>query len=282
MLELTGIAPFFELVSWAYWVLGAFLCWFGYRAISNRRRRIVVVAFIAILFCILPALSWWHTHERKAYAAAARAYYERLCAEKAGIRIYRKVSGVKSLVVLKPLPPSTDSDNFNQYWYGDPYSGPASEIRQRATYSTIVSKLAPISEKEAGEGFDFIEVPLGGEVRGTKPFVRISMSQGSRDISTEGIDRPVSRFGVSWEDVSTELDRKYWVAGSRLRVVDTMDQSIVAERIGFFIEGGLGSRAGGRRPWLTSHGSMTTCPKSNSYTDRRFLLQALDPHGVSQ
>jgi len=280
MLELTGIAPFFELVSWAYWVLAGFFVWFAYRANSDRRRRIAVVAFIAIAFSILPALSWWHTYERKAYAAAARAHYEKLCAERAGIKIYRKVSGVKSLVVLKPLPPSTDADNFNQYWYGDPYSGPASDIRQKATYSTIVSRLAPIDESKSGEGFDFIEVPAGGEIRAKRPFVRIWTDQGSRVLSTMEIDAPTSRYGISWEDMSTEFDRKYWVSASRLAVIDTLDQFVVAERVGYSIEGGLGSRAGGRRPWLTSHGPMTTCPESSSYTDRRFLIRALDPHGA--
>ncbi len=280
MLELTGLAPLFDLVGWAYWGLAALAAWFAYRNVSNRRWRIAAVVGVVIVSSILPALDWLHTRDRKAYAAAARAHYEKLCAEKAGIKIYRKVSGVKSLVVLKPLPPSTDKDNFNQYWYGDPYSRPASEFRQRAIYSSIVSKRAPTSDHEVGEGFDFIEVPTGGEVRGATPYVRIWMKQEARDISIESIEQPISGFGVSWEDISTVSDRSYWVSGSRLKVVDLRDQSVVAERIGFFIEGGLGSRAGGRRPWLTSHGPTTTCPKASSYTDRRFLMRVLNPHGV--
>jgi hypothetical protein len=238
-----------------------------------------VVSVIAVAFSILPALSWWHAHERKAYAAAARAYYEKLCAEKAGIKIYRKVSGVKSVVVVKPLPPATDADNFNQYWYGDPYSRVATGVRQRATYSAIVSRGAPTGDGVVGNGFDFVEVPSGGEVRSEKPYVRIWMSEGAKDISTEGIDAPISRFGIAWEDISSEFDRRYWVAGSRLSIVDRADSTVVAERIGFFIEGGLGSRAGGRRPWLTSHGPFTTCPKVNDSSDRIFLIQVLRPHG---
>jgi hypothetical protein len=52
----------------------------------------------------------------------------------------------------------------------------------------------------------------------------------------EDIARPVSKFGVSWEDISTPGDRRFWVAGSRLRVIDLTDNSVLAERIGFFIE----------------------------------------------
>ena len=279
MLELTGIAPFFELVSWAYWVLGGFIGWFAWRAIAGLRRRIVVVSVIAVAFSILPVLSWWHTHERKAYAAAARAYYEKLCAEKAGIKIYRKVSGVKSVVVVKPLPPSTDADNFNQYWYGDPYSGPASEIRLRATYARMVAKNAPNGDNVHGDALEFAEVPAAIELKAGGPYVRVSHQRGASSVSFEPLLQPTSRFAVEWEDISTPEDRKYWVAGSRFRVLDLVEQAIVAERIGFVIEGGLGSRAGGRRPWLTGHKPTTTCPPADDYTDRKFLLRVLDPTG---
>lgn len=280
MLTLTGLAPLFDLVGWVYWGVGALAVWLAWRKIAHRRWRVAVVAGLAIVFSILPALDWWDTRERKAYARAARAHYEKLCAEKSGIKIYRKVSGVRSLVVLKPLPQSTDADNFNQHWYGDPYSGPASEMRQRATYASLVTRFAPGADREAAEGFDFVEVPVGGEIVGSLPFARVAMSVSSRNLSITGVENTTSRFGVSWEDISSEFDRRYWVAGSRLTVIDTVDQSIVATRIGYFIEGGLGSRAGGRRPWLTSHGSMTTCPESSSFSDRLFLIRALDPRGA--
>ena len=90
------------------------------------------------------------------------------------------------------------------------------------------------------------------------------------------IDSPTSQISVSWEDISTLEDRKYWVAGSRLRVVDLTDNSVVAERIGYFIEAGFGSTAGQRRPWLTSRGPNTTCPQiqNGSVEDRLFILKS--------
>jgi hypothetical protein len=87
------------------------------------------------------------------------------------------------------------------------------------------------------------------------------------------IEKPTSKFGIEWNDISTPEDRKYWVAGSRLRIIDLTDNTIVAERIGYFIEAGFGSRAGGRRPWLTSRGPHTTCPPliGGDYSDNWFL-----------
>jgi hypothetical protein len=64
-----------------------------------------------------------------------------------------------------------------------------------------------------------------------------------------------------------------------LRVVDRTDNSVVAERNGYFIEAGFGSTAGGRRPWLTSRGPSTTCPPliNGDYDDRWFVLKSLIP-----
>jgi hypothetical protein len=90
----------------------------------------------------------------------------------------------------------------------------------------------------------------------------------------ERIEQPVSRFGIAWEDISKPEDRKYWVAGSRLRVIDLGDNSIVAERIGFLIEAGFGSTASGRRPWLNARGvgpNGHSCPAAHDATDQWFI-----------
>jgi hypothetical protein len=120
------------------------------------------------------------------------------------------------------------------------------------------------------KGLDFVEMKneLGGN------YVRIARPISNDKMPVKNIVAiPASRFGVSWEDISTPDDRKFWVAGSRLRVVDLADNSVVAERIGYFIEAGFGSKGGGRRPWLTSRGPNTTCPPlhGGDYSDTWFI-----------
>ena len=126
----------------------------------------------------------------------------------------------------------------------------------------------------ANRGFDFIEMQIGKEPKG---FLRMTPLTDSPFVTQSIISQPESRFGISWDDISTPADRKYWVAGSRLRIVDLKDKSIVAERIGFLIEAGFGSRAGHRRPWIATRGPNTACPSiiNRDHGNRFFVLKVL-------
>ena len=58
------------------------------------------------------------------------------------------------------------------------------------------------------------------------------------------------RYGVTFDDISTHEEREYWIAGSSLKVIDLQTNEVIAERIGYMVDLGQGSRAGGRSPWL--------------------------------
>jgi hypothetical protein len=188
---------------------------------------------------------------------------------------------VKSVVVLKPLPPATEKDLYDQYWYGDPYTNatPWSERGESAASKLLgVRKFLgtlPFSPKGDQVGLDFVEY---SDEAGRNAYI-LTLSKGAARPTKSQIDRVTSRFGVSWEDISTPEDRKYWVAGSRMRVIDLTDQSIVAERIGYLIEPSFGSGGGGRRPWLAARGPRTTCPplENGDFEDRWFILRVLTP-----
>ena len=268
MLEFTGMASVLRGIGILYWLLAfgalALVLW----KVKGRWRKTMSVLAVIALFGFLPANQLIEFQKRQAYAREAWAYFKKLCDEKSGERIYKTYSGVKSVLVLKPLPPASDKDHFDQFWYGDPYSRPAISGRgeHAATLLTMHSRRPNVRQK----GLDFVEMKNtsgDGYTRITRP------ESNDKLAAREQIERPTSRFGISWEDISTPEDRKYWVAGSRLRVTDLTDNSIVAERIGYFIEAGFGSKAGGRRPWLTSRGPNTTCPPllGGDYSDNWFI-----------
>jgi len=74
----------------------------------------------------------------------------------------------------------------------------------------------------------------------------------------EPIDKPSSRYGITWDDISTREDREQWIAGGSLKIVDFQTNEVIAERVGYMIDRGQGSKAGGASPW--GFASDTACP----------------------
>ena len=97
------------------------------------------------------------------------------------------------------------------------------------------------SEPRWPYAFHFVEV-LRKDSAGKELLTKYHIEQ--RDISvipygyeliSKSIDKRRSRYGFTWEDLSSDEDRKYWIAGSLLKVVDLDTNEIVAERIGYMI-----------------------------------------------
>jgi hypothetical protein len=274
MVELTVLGDVLRAISVLYWLLAlgalALVLW----KVKGRKAKSLSALAVVAVFGWLPAKQAYEAQQRYNYSREAWAYFKKLCDERAGEKIYKTYTGVRSVLVVKPLPPASDRDHFDQFWYGDPYSASATSVRARAAASILTLD----SRRPTGiqKGLEFVEMKL--EDHGETRYQRITRPVTNNQMAkVELIEKPVSRFGISWEDISTPHDRKYWVAGSRLKVIDLTDNSTVAERIGYFIEAGFGSRAGGRRPWLTSRGPNTTCPPlvGGDYSDQWFILNAL-------
>lgn len=269
MLELTGIASVLRGISILYWLLAfgavGLALWKG----KTKGHKALWAGVAIAIFGFLPAKGIFEQSQRDAYAREAWAYFKKLCDAKSGEKIYKTYTGVKSVLVVKPLPPATEKDLYDQFWYGDPYSNatPWNERGERAAMTLTMYSRRPTGRQK---GLDFVEIKDKAGTGYTKIIRPVSNDKLAVE---ERIQVPISRFGVAWEDISTPEDRKYWVAGSRLRVIDFSDNSVVAERIGYFIEAGFGSTAGQRRPWLTSRGPNTTCPPllGGDYSDNWFI-----------
>jgi hypothetical protein len=278
---------FLGALRFLYWLLALGLLVFVLYKAKSRRGKIIGAVAVVALFGWVPGKALIEQYKRDAFAKEAWTHFKKLCDEKSGEKIYKTFTGVKSVVVLKPLPPATEKDLYDQYWYGDPYTNatPWSERGEHAARlltgsfgfdGTAVG--APTGEQA---GLQFVEYPSDETGKNFDIVKRKGRLTSRTKSETHGF---TSRFGVSWEDISTPEVRKYWVAGSRLRIIDLTDQSIVAERIGYLIEPGFGSGGGTRRPWLNARGSQTACPplQNGSFEDRWFILKVLTPEQESQ
>jgi hypothetical protein len=280
MLELNGTGSVLRGIGILYWLLAicavALAIWKG----KGLRYKAIWVAIAVVVFVFFPAKGMIEQAQRDTYAREAWAYFKKKCDTESGEKIYKTYTGIKSVQVVKPLPPATDRDLLDQFWYGDPYSNATPhDKRAESAASKLASPNDPIAFNQVGRGFSFVESVLPSPDSKGEGIVKYYYLDGARQHTQEPVSRPVSRFAISWEDISTPDDRRFWVAGSRLRVIDLVDNSIVAERIGYLIESGFGSRAGARVPWLAGRAPNTTCPplRNGTFEDRWFILKVLNP-----
>lgn len=271
MPELIDLPATLRGISILYWLVAVGAIVLALRMSKTPRIRIAGVIVVLGVFGYLPAVEWVEASKREALRREARAYFEKKCETEAGEKIYKTFAGVRSVLVVKPLPPASEKDNFDQFWNGDPYSAAAGHDRGEYAATRLVMDRQSRNNEGVQRGLDFVEFPNSageGHTRIHRPVAHDKLAL------REQIDRPTSRFGVAWEDISTPEGRKFWIAGSRFSVIDLDDNSVVAERIGFLIEPGFGLKGGMRSPWLIARGfgpNRNSCPPATDTTDQWFI-----------
>ena len=115
MLELSGMGSVLRGIGILYWLLAigtvGLAIWKG----RNWQRKALWAAIAIAAFGFLPAKAMIEQYQRNAYSHEAWAYFRKLCDEKSGEKIYKTFTEVKSVLVLKPLPPATDKDHYDQF-----------------------------------------------------------------------------------------------------------------------------------------------------------------------
>ena len=171
--------------------------------------------------------------------------FERLCREKAGEKIYQVVENVDGFLILRPRKPTNHLEEYHdQYWMGDPYGHSELEA-ENPEAMFLADRESYLSESQTIRsiaGYDYIEIQVG-EADSSKRFVRVDVISrhdqtiGNRlETKVVSLQTPQSRYAYDWEDISTTEDRKYWIAGGLMRVIDLRDHTVIAERIGYVLD----------------------------------------------
>jgi hypothetical protein len=194
----------------------------------------------------------WQSSRRRQQAEEA---FQEHC-KTAGVRIYKKVPDVDGVLLMKrrPVDQSTSSQNapdpYGKDLGGDAYAH--TMLWGRGSLGSVLST----ADKALGYRFAVIPNSNGSG------YTRFELTnKKARFDAWEVAATPATtlpRYGVSWEDISSAADRERWIAGSRLFVVDTQTGEVLAERIGWIFDRGLGSEAGQRQPWLFA--ALDACP----------------------
>jgi hypothetical protein len=200
--------------------------------------------------------------------AKAEAMFEERC-KTAGEKIYRTIDNVEGIFLVKLRP----TRNFsNQFALDDPYGRDLAgdgyiESFLRGSYQAntrgtpapgspprfgylYVEAIDPIDGKQyryTGR----IEEPWQNDKKFLKGYLRFVIDK----LQFSG---PRSRYGVTYDDISTREEREYWIAGSSLKVIDLNTNEVIAERIGYMMDRGQGNTSAGRSPWLMA--ADNACP----------------------
>jgi len=285
-----------ELLQWAsialyFAVAGGALYWANRKPSSVRAKAISVVAALALLGILpgsyaLRAIDQQRSRaEVEKYREAAWAHFKQRCRDNAGEAIEHVAANVTAIFLANPRRRATESDLRDQFWMGDPYGYSNYEglypigtyLYDRSGNTVTGITFTPI------KGYKFVETPNPAYRKGssTGPYLRYELKKvRARNSATNKledrveprsieVDALLSRYGVTWEDISTREDRNFWVAGGKLTVFDLRTNATMGKRIGYVIDPSFGSAARGRRPWLAvGRIRKAFCPPFENSSDR--------------
>lgn len=246
------------LVSAWYWLRGP--------------KRVFALGLVTLLFVVWPgygaATRQAENKTRLQVRDKAMAMWQERC-KTAGEKIYKTVEGVEGVYLLKLRPQQRNyaeqfllDDPFGDDYPGDGYirsflhesygtpkvTSAATPPRRAYAY---VEALDPVDGKRYRYTGRLEEPWQADNERFSKGYIRLVLEK------TPALGKP-PRYGVTYEDTSTREEREYWIAGSSLKVIDLQTNEVIAERIGYMVDRGQGSKAGQRSAWLEAPD--TACP----------------------
>lgn len=282
MIDATWVGDALRLLPLLF--IGAFVLLLGL-ALVVPRRPLVKAGFAVAVIAAFGYQHWSsvrYVEQRQAEVAQQRAEFEARLrpaqalfderCKSAGERIHRSVENVDGVVWMKWRPKSVNLDS--QYTLDDPYGGDcggedcilkllrvskdADKYAQGAARHKGVYRFVETEDPRDGRKYRYIAAIKAVRQRSPEQRELAAKNNSGVDpgpnvydvvLEREPIERFSARYGITWDDISTREDRDHWVAGGSLKVLDLQTNEVIAERVGYMMDRGLGSRAGFRSPW---------------------------------
>ena len=220
--------------------------------------------------------------EERAKRDIARAIFDEQC-QKAGEQIYRTVDNVDGIMLLKVLGenPRGASDNmWEDAVFGEKYpKTPEEYIRQFLSYDLDYN--VPNQQYHYWkDGYLFVDVLEKNshsiiDRNYVTRYTRVEPIKESELNRNYPSDNP-ARYAVTYENnVNPEL-RKYWIAGSTIKIIDRQTDELLAEKVIFVFDRGQGFDAHyydyNKKPWYRA----IPCENSDKNI-KNFVLSVLKP-----
>lgn len=275
-LDLTPFGPLLSALGGAYVLLGLVMAglaiWLPKARIAKAGLTLaVLVAFIYPLTRRPEPVKPAATNAGPQLAAAMALFADRC--KSAGEKIARTVENVDGVVWMRWREKYSNADNFaDQFKLNDPFGRDcgAEDCIANLLRVTSGSSLNPEEAQRHRIGYRFVETVDPVDERRYRYSAQLSHQWTQIDVNRHraetGKDVPSysyrftldrtaiqtasARYGITWEDISTQEDREHWIAGGSLRVIDLLTNEVLGERIGYMVDAGQGSQVGFRSPWL--------------------------------
>ncbi len=267
------------LILWAI-IIG--LAYLVYRLVRKREYVFAVLAGVPMLGLLwLPVSEYWQYREYMAKYEPAKAIFDKLCAEQSQPIIKRTVEDVEGVLLLKVRADASDNDWINQNWTsaGLPYEATASSgyaeyflfdrawVKRGGTENgqkdwRIVTSIG----KGEKRGFQFVDIQSKDDNSRTR--ITIHEDNNARQKPFDGFQyrreitaQPAPQYAVTFEDNIDPALRKFWIAGTTVKVIDRKSNETIGQQSFWTFDTGFGDTTGSRLPWHTAAGS---CPRHSN------------------
>ena len=286
MIELTWILDALRAFGGAYVIFITTALLIAMTKPKSMTRKVVWSTIVIGLFGVLPVAAIYLPAKkaeaknkvmqevRQAQLDASTKLFEEYC-KTAGEQITKTVKNVDGVYWMK-----WRDVNFNldeQFKLNDPYG---SDCRGEDCIMNLLRATDGLELDQEGkepnhQGFSYVESvdPSDGQLyrytlRLYRPYDREKKWAETlirAELLKKKIEKLDAHYGVVWDDISTKEDREKWIAGSSLKVIDLHNNEIIAQRIGYMMDWGQGSREGFRSPW--SFAEDNACPKLKQFSE---------------
>lgn len=256
-LDLTPFGSILSAAGILYWVVAIGLLTLALRKPATWQGKGLASCVVLAVFGWLPATYGWEQYRANKKLSEAVARFEELC-KTAGPKIYQIANEVDGISLENPRPELSDLDKLDKNWFGaglaDERNGD-SYIRSFLEWEDFDDKRNDrgvlVPKKTNLPGYRFVDVlqPNGGYIRYTLDSIDKNI------LIKKKIEKSEARYLILLEGDGL-IHRDYWIAGEKVKVIDTESKKILGESQWFSMDFGQGSREGFRRPWDSSR----SCP----------------------
>jgi hypothetical protein len=275
----------------------------AFEATTTRWLALACLAALPLLAACQSQAFRYRSAEELAYAekqAKAKALFAERC-KTAGVVIKRTVKDVEGIELKKIRPKLEYADRryFDPMFDGAAMAGEvtgdryvwhflSSEFRnvnapeRRGQLGPPSTKLGH-NQAPPTEGYRYVE--FMDETSGKRQRCERTKKPDPQHFEDFMHCKPVqassTRYALDYEDLVDPADREYWVAGTKLRVIDNQTGEVIAELTRYVVDLGFGGSSTGRWPWSYAATSGSgECPNVvgiKQYVSRTFVDTVLIP-----